>query len=59
MLIGVFGDDGPKSNTQIVTADVVRRTPLVAPLLDVAMKMGPEPAREIMDSLNKSRQHHK
>lgn len=52
VLIEFFGDDGRTINQQIVTADVVRRMPFVAALLDVALGMGPEAAREIVERLN-------
>ncbi len=50
--IEFIDDDGRTVNTQIVTADVVRRMPLVATLLDVAMRLGPDVAREIVERLN-------
>ena len=52
VLIEFQTDDGTTINKQIATADVVRRMPLVAALLDVAMRMGPEAAATIMDQLN-------
>jgi len=55
VLIEFFGDDGRTIYTQIGTAEVVRQMPLVAALLDVAMRMGPEVAREIVEKLNKRR----
>jgi hypothetical protein len=51
VLIEFFGDDGTTLNKQVVTAEVVRRMPLVAVLLDVAMTKGPEVAGEIMERL--------
>ena len=52
VLIEFFGDDGMTINTQIVTAEVIRRMPFVAALLDVAVMKGPETAREIVEWLN-------
>jgi hypothetical protein len=51
VLIEFFGDDGRTINQQIVTGEVVRRMPLVAALLDVAMRMGLDVAREIVERL--------
>lgn len=55
VLIEFIGDDGTTVNTQIVTAEVIRQIPLVAALLDVAMRLGPEAAKEIMGRLNHER----
>jgi hypothetical protein len=55
VLVEFVGDNGTTVNTQIVTAEVVRRMPLVAALLDVAVRMGPEAAREIVERLNVAR----
>ena len=53
VLIEFFGDDGKTTiNKQIVTAEVIRRMPLVAALLDVAVRKRPEVAREIVVRLN-------
>lgn len=49
VLVEFFGDDGTTINQHIVTAEAVCRMPLVAALLDVAMRMGPEVAREIVE----------
>ncbi len=54
VLIEFFGDDGRAINKQIVAPDVIRRVPVVAALLDVALKKGPEVAREIMERLNRT-----
>lgn len=52
VLIEFFGDDGKTINTQIVTAEVIHRLPFVAALLDVAVKRGPELAKEIIRRMN-------
>jgi hypothetical protein len=52
VLIEFFGDDGTIINKQIVTAEIIRRMPVVAALMDVAMRMGPEVAAEIVERLN-------
>lgn len=55
VLIEFFSDDGTTINTQIVTAEVVRRMPLVAALLDVAIRMGPDAAKEIVENMKTKR----
>lgn len=52
VLIEFFGDNGKTTNRQVVTAEVIRRMPVVAGLLDVALRRGPEAAREIEEKLN-------
>jgi hypothetical protein len=52
VLIEFFGDDGVTFNTQVVTPAVIRNMPLVAVLIDVAMKKGPAVAQEIMEKLS-------
>lgn len=52
VLIEFFGDDGKTFNKQIVTPDVVQNMPIVAALVNVALKKGPKAAREIMKRLN-------
>jgi hypothetical protein len=39
-------------NKQIVTAKALRSIPLVAFLTDIAIKQGPDVAKEIMEKLN-------
>jgi hypothetical protein len=51
VLIEFFGDDGRTFNKQVVTADVLGRIPLVAILTDIAIKQGPDVAKEIMEKL--------
>ena len=53
VLIEFFGDDGKSITKQIVTAEVIRRMPFVAALLDVALREGPEVARKIVARLNR------
>jgi hypothetical protein len=55
VLIEFFGDDGKTINKPVVTPEIIRQVPLVAALLDVAVKMGPEAALEIVERLNKLR----
>jgi hypothetical protein len=50
--IEFFGHDFTTFNRQIVTAEVIRQMPLVAILMDVALKKGPVAAREILERLN-------
>lgn len=57
VVVEFFGDDGVTINRQVVTADVVRRMPLVAALLDVALTSGPDVAREIMERVNQGGRH--
>ena len=45
-------DSGTIINKQIVTPEVIRQMPLVAALLDVAIRNGPEAAREIVQRMN-------
>jgi hypothetical protein len=52
ILIEFFGDDGKIINKQIVTAEVVRRIPVVAVLTGIAIKPGPEVAKDIMEKLS-------
>ena len=52
VLIEFFGDDGHTINEQIVTADLISRLPVVAALMDVAMRMGPEAAAEFVERMN-------
>ena len=40
VLIEFVGDDGKTISTQVVTAEVVRRIPMVAVLTDIALKQG-------------------
>jgi hypothetical protein len=52
VLIEFFGDDGKTCSKQVVTAEALRRIPLVAILTDIAIKQGPDVAKEIMEKLN-------
>ncbi len=52
VLIEFHADDGKTISKQIVTPEVIRQMPLVAALLDVAVRKGPEVVREIMERLN-------
>jgi len=52
VLICFFGDGPTPINEQIISPDVLRRMPVVAALLDVAVKKGPETAREFLGRLN-------
>jgi hypothetical protein len=52
VLVEFFGDDGKTFNKQVVTGEVVRSIPLVAILTDIALKRGPDVAKEIMEKLN-------
>jgi hypothetical protein len=56
VLVEFFGGDGKTITKQIVTADRISRLPLVAALMDVALRMGPEAAREIVERLNQMNQ---
>jgi hypothetical protein len=51
-LIEFFGDDGKTFNTQIVTPSVVESMPFVASLTDIALREGPDAAKEIMAKLS-------
>lgn len=53
-MIEFVGGDGTTINKQIVTADLIRKMPLVAALLDVALRKGPEVAREITEKFELS-----
>ena len=53
ILIEFYSDDGKTINKQVVTAEVVRRIPVVAVLTDIAMKHGPQAVEEIIEKLNK------
>ena len=44
--------DGKTINKQIVTPDLIRQLAVVAALLDVAMRVGPEVAKVILDQMN-------
>ena len=57
VLIEFFADDGKTINQQTVTAEVVRRMPLVAALLDVAARTGPDVVSEIVKALNQGSFH--
>ena len=52
VLIEFFADDGKTINKQIVTFDLIRRIPVVAGL-NVAVKEGPEAAKEVMGIMNR------
>jgi hypothetical protein len=52
VLIDFFGDEGTVFNQQIVTPEVVQNLPIVAALVNVALKKGPEAVKDIMDRLN-------
>ncbi len=54
VLIEFFGDDGKTFNKQVVTPDFLHDMPLVASLTVVAMRHGPQVAREIMRKLGAS-----
>jgi hypothetical protein len=56
VLIEFFGDDGKTFNQQVATAAVVSSIPLVSLLTDVALKHGPDVAKEIMEKLNQKGQ---
>ena len=58
VLIEFFTYDGHTINEQIVTAEIVRRMPVVAALLDVALRRGPDVASEIMEKLNTRKENH-
>src|ERR1700733_6719841 len=56
VLVEFFGDDGVTFNAQIVTAEVIRKMPLVAALTDIALTKGADVAREIMKKLGEAKQ---
>jgi hypothetical protein len=52
VLIEFFRDDGKTINSQVVTAEVVERIPVVAVLTEIALEKGPEVATKIMKELD-------
>jgi hypothetical protein len=56
VLIEFFGDNGNTFNTQVVTADVMKNMAMVSVLTDVALRKGPQVAKEIMGKLSNRQQ---
>lgn len=53
VLIEFCSEDGTTFNKQVVTPEVVRNLPIVAALLNVALKKGPEAVKDMMDRMNR------
>ncbi len=51
VLIEFFGNDGKTFNSQVITAEALRSMPLVVALTDVALRKGPDVAREVVEKL--------
>jgi hypothetical protein len=52
VLIEFYGDDGKTFNSQVVTPDVMKSMALVSVLTDVALRKGPQVAKEVLSRLS-------